>query len=78
MVPIRRSVLSCFMLRDGTLITMSAHPYRGMLDPIYLRLENQNGILRRTSDSSMLLQALLDVGELISAGEVDVEWNSHT
>jgi hypothetical protein len=83
MVPIRRAVFSCFMLRDGmcnvaspevgtcadlhncvtgTLITMSATPYNGILDPIYLRLENPDGILRQTSDSSMLLEALLDIG----------------
>ncbi|KAG7571526.1 hypothetical protein FFLO_00542 [Filobasidium floriforme] len=61
MVPIRRTVYSCFMLRDGTLITMSATPYAGILDPIYLRLENPDGILRKTSDSSMLLEALLDI-----------------
>jgi hypothetical protein len=47
----------------GTLITMSATPYAGILDPIYLRLENPDGILRKTSDSSMLLEALLDIGK---------------
>jgi hypothetical protein len=49
-------------LGAGTLITMSATPYNGILDPIYLRLENPDGILRQTSDSSMLLEALLDIG----------------
>lgn len=47
----------------GTLITMSASPYSGILDPIYMRLEKPDGILRRTADSSMLLEALLDIGE---------------
>lgn len=42
---------------------MSASPYSGILDPIYLRLENKNGLLRRTCDASMLMEALLDVGE---------------
>ena len=42
---------------------MSATPYNGVLDPIYLRLENPDGILRQTSDSSMLLEALLDIGK---------------
>jgi hypothetical protein len=41
---------------------MSASPYSGILDPIYLRLENKNGLLRRTCDASMLMEALLDVG----------------
>lgn len=44
---------------------MSASPYCGILDPIYLRLENKNGLLRRTCDASMLLEALLDVGKFI-------------
>ncbi|KAJ9107443.1 hypothetical protein QFC21_000896 [Naganishia friedmannii] len=61
MIPLRRSVMSVFMMRDGTLITMSASPYSGILDPIYLRLENKNGLLRRTCDASMLMEALLDV-----------------
>lgn len=85
MIPLRRSVMSVFMMRDGesssacrpftatvlihlhalkgTLITMSASPYSGILDPIYLRLENKNGLLRRTCDASMLMEALLDVGQ---------------
>lgn len=61
MIPLRRSVLSIFMLRDGTLITMSASPCAGVLDPIYLRLDQEDGLLRRTCDASMLLEALLDV-----------------
>lgn len=40
---------------------MSASPYSGVLDPIYMRLESPEGLLRRTGDSSMLLEALLDV-----------------
>lgn len=48
---------------QGTIITMSASPYSGILDPIYLRLENKNGLLRRTCDASMLMEALLDVGK---------------
>ena len=49
-------------LFQGTIITMSASAYSGILDPIYLRLENKNGLLRRTCDASMLMEALLDVG----------------
>jgi hypothetical protein len=59
---------------------MSATPYNGILDPIYLRLENPDGILRQTSDSSMLLEALLDIGKSSKfrrlAGSVNVDFPS--
>ncbi|WRT63134.1 uncharacterized protein IL334_000037 [Kwoniella shivajii] len=61
MVPIRRGILSLFMLRDGTLITMDAKPTREVLAPIYHRLEDESSLLRRSGDVSMLAQAILDV-----------------
>lgn len=54
--------MSVFMLRDGTVITMSNSECPGLvLDPIYLRLDQEDGLLRRNPEGSMLLQALLDV-----------------
>nr|XP_019048093.1 hypothetical protein I302_01858 [Kwoniella bestiolae CBS 10118]OCF27023.1 hypothetical protein I302_01858 [Kwoniella bestiolae CBS 10118] len=61
MVPIRRGILSLFMLRDGTLITMDAKPTREVLAPIYHRLEDESSLLRRSGDVSMLAQAILDL-----------------
>nr|XP_018266065.1 uncharacterized protein I303_00034 [Kwoniella dejecticola CBS 10117]OBR88223.1 hypothetical protein I303_00034 [Kwoniella dejecticola CBS 10117] len=61
MVPIRRGILSLFMLRDGTLISMDAKPTREVLAPIYHRLEDESSLLRRSGDVSMLAQAILDV-----------------
>ncbi len=55
--------MSVFVMRDGTMLSMSASPYSGILNPIYMRLENVDGLLRRTCDVSMLLEAVLDVGE---------------
>lgn len=62
--------LSMLDFAAGTLITMSATPYNGILDPIYLRLENPDGILRQTSDSSMLLEALLDIGKSLKSSSL--------
>ncbi|WWC90302.1 uncharacterized protein L201_005235 [Kwoniella dendrophila CBS 6074] len=61
MVPIRRGILSLFMLRDGTMISMDAKPTREVLAPIYHRLEDESSLLRRSGDVSMLAQAILDV-----------------
>lgn len=61
MVPIRRAVISVFMLRDGTLITVSAHEVQEAFEPIYERLEDEHSLLRRSGDTSMLAHALLDV-----------------
>ncbi|WVQ82784.1 hypothetical protein IAT38_004916 [Cryptococcus sp. DSM 104549] len=60
MVPIRRGILSVFMLRDGTLISMDAKPTREVLGPIYTRLQDEQSLLRRTGDVSMLAEAILD------------------
>ncbi|OXG09746.1 hypothetical protein C367_07056 [Cryptococcus neoformans Ze90-1] len=60
MVPIRRSILSIFMLRDGTLISMDAKPTKEVLSPIYTRLKDEQSLLRRSGDVSMLVQAILD------------------
>ncbi|KIR25018.1 hypothetical protein I309_06128 [Cryptococcus deuterogattii LA55] len=60
MVPIHRSILSIFMLRDGTLISMDAKPTKEVLSPIYTRLEDEQSLLRRSGDVSMLAQAILD------------------
>ncbi|WVQ94602.1 hypothetical protein IAU59_001682 [Kwoniella sp. CBS 9459] len=61
MVPIRRGILSVFMLRDGTLISMDSKPTREVLAPIYGRLEDESSLLRRSGDVSMLAEAILDV-----------------
>nr|XP_031861972.1 uncharacterized protein CI109_002385 [Kwoniella shandongensis]KAA5529044.1 hypothetical protein CI109_002385 [Kwoniella shandongensis] len=60
MVPIRRGILSIFMLRDGTLISMDAKPTREVLAPIYDRLSDEQSLLRRSGDVSMLAEAILD------------------
>ncbi|WVO24084.1 uncharacterized protein IAS62_005448 [Cryptococcus decagattii] len=60
MVPIHRSILSIFMLRDGTLISMDAKPTKEVMSPIYTRLEDEQSLLRRSGDVSMLAQAILD------------------
>ena len=36
-------------------------PIREMLRPIYERLEDEQSLLRRSGDASMLVQALLDI-----------------
>ncbi|TYJ51817.1 hypothetical protein B9479_007593 [Cryptococcus floricola] len=58
MVPIRRNILSIFMLR--TLISLDAKPAREVLAPIYARLRDEQSLLRRSADVSMLAQAILD------------------
>ncbi|KAK8844840.1 hypothetical protein IAR55_006690 [Kwoniella newhampshirensis] len=60
MVPIRRGILSVFMLRDGTLISMDSKPTREVLAPIYGRLADEQSLLRRSGDVSMLAEAILD------------------
>ncbi|KAL7420422.1 hypothetical protein Q5752_005393 [Cryptotrichosporon argae] len=64
MVPIRRSIMSVFMTRDGTLISLTAQKQcQEVLEHIYARLEDEHSLLRRSGDVGMLTQALLDVGE---------------
>ncbi|ODO08978.1 hypothetical protein I350_02570 [Cryptococcus amylolentus CBS 6273] len=58
MVPIRRNILSIFMLR--TLISLDAKPAKEVLAPIYARLRDEQSLLRRSGDVSMLAQAILD------------------
>jgi hypothetical protein len=53
----------------GTLITIAAAPCKEVLTPIYGRLEDEQGILRRSADVSMLAQALLDVGRSAASFE---------
>lgn len=68
MVPIRRGIISIFMMRDGTLISIAAHEMKEAVEPIYERLEDEHSLLRRSGDVSMLAHALLDV-----AVDLDIE-----
>ncbi|CAD6581015.1 MAG: hypothetical protein TREMPRED_002905 [Tremellales sp. Tagirdzhanova-0007] len=61
MVPVRRSMLSLFMTRDGTVITLTRKRMSEVLSPIYERLEDDQSLLRRSGDSSMLAEGILDV-----------------
>ncbi|EKC99879.1 hypothetical protein A1Q2_05844 [Trichosporon asahii var. asahii CBS 8904] len=77
MVPIRRDILSVFMLRDGTVISVSKTPVMEVLEPIYERLEDEHSLLRRSGDPSMLIHALLDVAvdlsvEITQAFEAEI------
>jgi len=54
--------LFIYLGRDGTVISIHQAD-RGFGDPIYRRLRQRDGILRSTGDASLLLQALLDLGE---------------
>ena len=47
----------------GTMITIMRKPIKEVLDPIYTRLEDEQSLLRRSGDVSMLAQALMDVCE---------------
>ncbi|KLT39689.1 hypothetical protein CC85DRAFT_288259 [Cutaneotrichosporon oleaginosum] len=61
MVPIRKGIISAFMMRDGLIITMCESDMSEALEPIYERLEDEHSLLRRSGDVSMLAQALVDV-----------------
>lgn len=61
MVPIRKGIISAFMMRDGLIITMCENDMSEALEPIYERVEDDHSLLRRSGDVSMLAQALLDV-----------------
>ncbi|BEJ14529.1 hypothetical protein CspHIS471_0402960 [Cutaneotrichosporon sp. HIS471] len=61
MVPIRKGIISAFMMRDGLIITMCENDMSEALEPIYERVEDEHSLLRRSGDVSMLAQALLDV-----------------
>lgn len=65
MVPIRKGIISAFMMRDGLIITMCENDMSEALEPIYERVEDDHSLLRRSGDVSMLAQALLDVCELL-------------
>jgi len=47
----------------GTLITLTRKTIKEVLHPVYARLEDEQSLLRRSGDVSMLAQALLDVCE---------------
>ncbi|KAG8992422.1 hypothetical protein FRB94_011612 [Tulasnella sp. JGI-2019a] len=49
------------MLRDGTLITIHQDPGNNFFAPILNRLRQRDTLLRNSSDSSMLLQNVLDL-----------------
>jgi len=57
--------LFIYLGKDGTVISIHQAD-RGFGDPIYRRLRQRDGILRSTGDASLLLQALLDLGEFIN------------
>ena len=59
--------LYIYLGKDGTVISIHQAD-RGFGDPIYRRLRQGDGILRSTGDPSLLLQALLDLGELFQHG----------
>ncbi|ORY26965.1 hypothetical protein BCR39DRAFT_539585, partial [Naematelia encephala] len=61
MIPVRRAVCSIFLTRDGTLISVSKSSISEVLHPIYDRLGDDQSLLRRSGDVSMLAEALLDV-----------------
>jgi len=53
--------------RAGTLITITRKTIKEVLHPVYARLEDEQSLLRRSGDVSMLAQALLDVCESADA-----------
>lgn len=55
--------LFIYLGKNGTVISIHQAD-RGFGDPIYRRLRQRDGILRSTGDASLLLQALLDLGEI--------------
>ena len=63
--------LFIYLGKDGTVISIHQAD-RGFGDPIYRRLRQRDGILRSTGDPSLLLQALLDLGEFTK----DRTWES--
>lgn len=44
---------------------MDAKPTKEVLSPIYTRLEDEQSLLRRSGDVSMLAQAILDTGKML-------------
>jgi hypothetical protein len=47
----------------GTLISLTKQPMPEVMNPIYDRLEDEQSLLRRSGDVSMLAEALLDVSK---------------
>lgn len=47
----------------GTLIAIHATPGNGLFDPVALRLRQRDTLLRNSSDTSMLLHSIMDLGE---------------
>jgi hypothetical protein len=89
MVPIRRGIISLFMTREGqpnlsswdrilttqgTIITLSQKRFREVVNPIYERLEDDQSLLRRSADVSMLAQAFLDIAADLA---VEVRYQLH-
>lgn len=54
-------LLSIFLLRDGTIISIFERPQPNVLEPLVARVKEEGTVVRDSSDASMLLQALLDV-----------------
>lgn len=52
--------VSMFLLKDNTVITFFEHSAHDVLEPILARIRSDETILRRTSDASMLSQAVID------------------
>lgn len=51
------------ILTTGTIITLARKPIDEVLQPIYDRLEDEQSLMRRSGDPSMLTEAILDTGE---------------
>jgi Mg2+ and Co2+ transporter CorA len=71
-IGIQTDVLCVFLLKDGTVVSMTRdHDSTHLLKPIFERLASKGTILRESEDPSMLLQALLDliVDHLLDIGD---------
>lgn len=60
-VAVERQQLSMFLTKDGTLISIFTKDGSEVTPSIVARLRSRDTLLRTSEDSSMLLQALLDV-----------------
>ncbi|KAL1741279.1 hypothetical protein HDZ31DRAFT_76292 [Schizophyllum fasciatum] len=61
-VPVRVSPFYIFLLRDGTVISISASPSgQALTAPIAARLRERDTLLRKSADPSLLVQSLLDL-----------------
>lgn len=55
------SYLTGTLIQAGTIITLTRRRFREVVNPIYERLEDDQSLLRRSADASMLAQAFLDI-----------------